>query len=133
MIGISALALAAFVMIVWSMYKDNKDGRTITGGGPSGAGIGSGDAGGNEDSYVMKVINQLNDNGIELYGRDGCPWCSKQKEVFGSLFDDLTYNDCGEGKCPADIKGVPTWRGQGKELSGYADLNKLVDHFNLRV
>lgn len=121
----AGLALLALVVVVWCMYKDNKDGKASTGSAPS--------LYGKDDSYIQKVVNELKRRGCKMYGTSHCPWCKRQKALFGDYFKQVDYVDCANGDCTG-VKGVPMWRdGSGKELSGYASLPKLCEHFNLNV
>ena len=127
---IISILVAIFAMIFLSyiilqMYRENLNGKIITGGYPS-------------TSYIQKVIDALDEKKCVLYGMDGCPWCQKQKEAFGGDFHRLTYKSVNtmnpeDYKELKDINGFPTWKCHktGQVHSGYLDLNKLVDVFNL--
>ena len=38
----------------------------------------------------------LTENGATMYGTATCPYCTKQKEMFGDAFASVNYVDCQE-------------------------------------
>ena len=51
-------------------------------------------------------------SGWIFYGKVGCGWCGKQKELFGSTLDKIVFVDCGTAQedCKAlNIEAYPTW------------------------
>jgi len=54
----------------------------------------------------------LTENDAVMYGREGCGWCTKQKELFGDSFKHITYVECTAKPqlCQQKgISGVPSW------------------------
>jgi len=52
------------------------------------------------------------DKGVVLYGSDECPFCNRQKELFGNSFQNLHYINCHteENKCmEEEVNSLPTW------------------------
>lgn len=61
--------------------------------------------------------------GIIMYGNDGCPWCTKQKEYFANKKIDYTFIDCdAPGSCPNFVHGFPTIVKDGRVMPGYQEL-----------
>src|ERR687885_2260541 len=74
--------------------------------------------------------------GAKFYGTYWCPYCNKQKELFGSqAFSQINYVECDEkGKngrpdlcIKANISGYPTWEIKGQLYSGLQSLQELAD------
>jgi hypothetical protein len=60
--------------------------------------------------------------GIIMYGTNGCPWCTKQKDYFESKKIEYTFKDCDKGECPNFVLGYPTIVKDGKAMPGYQEL-----------
>jgi glutaredoxin len=72
----------------------------------------------------------------KMYGAFWCPYCTKQKEMFGKeAFPLVTYIECdprGENPRPdlctkAGVQGFPTWEIKGKIYSGMLPLDDLAN------
>lgn len=80
-------------------------------------------------SYLKQV-------GAKFYGAFWCPYCTKQKEMFGEqAFRQINYIECdprGNNPRPdlcrkASIKGFPTWEIKGKQYPGMRSLEELAE------
>lgn len=65
-----------------------------------------------------------------MYGRDSCPWCSKQKKEMGEEMKNIQYVSCE--KTPtvcreARISALPTWIINGKRHEGYMPKDKVME------
>jgi len=66
--------------------------------------------------------------GATMYGLATCSHCQKQKALFGTSFQYITYVDCAKEptRCSA-LKGVPTWEFKdGSQLEGEQALSTLA-------
>lgn len=77
----------------------------------------------------LKKIN------AKMYGAYWCPYCTRQKEMFGkSAIQSISYIECdprGENAQPnlckaAKITGYPTWEIKGKQYVGVQSLEELA-------
>ena len=65
-----------------------------------------------------------------MYGRDSCPWCSKQKKEMGEEMKNIQYVNCEEtpAACKeAKIAALPTWIINGKRHEGYMPKDKILE------
>jgi hypothetical protein len=78
----------------------------------------------------------LRQSGAKFYGAYWCPYCNKQKELFGKeAFNQIDYVECdpaGKNARPAlcqqaNIEGFPTWEIKGKKYGGLQPLQDLAD------
>lgn len=84
----------------------------------------------------------LTDKGVIMYGAYWCPHCANQKELFGSDFQFIKYQECdpsGENGNPeicenAGVEAYPTWiDSQGNKLSGTQPLETLANWSNCNI
>jgi hypothetical protein len=84
----------------------------------------------------VALATHLKESGAKFYGTHWCPYCTKQKEVFGKeAFSQINYIECdpaGENAQPdlcrkANIQGYPTWEINGKLYPGMQSLQGLAD------
>jgi len=84
----------------------------------------------------MALARHLKQIGAKFYGAYWCPYCAKQKELFGKeAFSQIDYVECdpaGQNArtelCKAaNIKGFPTWEINGKFYRGIQSLEDLAD------
>lgn len=84
----------------------------------------------------MALANHLKQIDAKLYGTHWCPYCHKQKSLFGNeAFSQLDYVECdpaGKNARPdlcqkANIEGFPTWEIKGKKYGGLMSLQDLAD------
>lgn len=72
----------------------------------------------------------LTDKGAVMYGTKTCPYCAKQKQMFGDSFKYVNYVECTveTQKCIADgIESVPLWTfADGERLEGLQQLETLA-------
>ena len=65
-----------------------------------------------------------------MYGRDSCPWCSKQKKEMGEEMKNVQYINCEQtpAACKeAKIAALPTWIINGKKHEGYIPKDKILE------
>ena len=70
------------------------------------------------DEELLKPNAFQSNKEIKMYGKDSCPWCVKQKEELGDLFDNVKYIDCEKGTCD-NIEALPTWDIDGEITEGF--------------
>ncbi len=85
-----------------------------------------------EPSKYDDFAKCLTVRGAKMYGAFWCPHCTAQKELFGSSFQYVNYQECTVGGkagtyaqvCrDADIKGYPTWKfSDGTEMTEKLEL-----------
>lgn len=80
---------------------------------------------------VLEILAKcLDEKGAKFYGSPTCPWCVKQREMFGQAAEYLPYVDCAEKKdeCEAaNVGGVPDWRfPDGSQQSGMLPAEELA-------
>ncbi|HLP87566.1 MAG TPA: hypothetical protein VK184_03035 [Nostocaceae cyanobacterium] len=72
---------------------------------------------------------------VKMYGAFWCPYCTKQKELFGKqAFTNIQYIECdprGTNARPdlcrkAGVRAFPTWEIQGKKYQGMLTLQQLA-------
>ena len=72
----------------------------------------------------------LNEKGAKFYGNPTCPWCTKQRDMFGLAAEYLPYVDCAEkqAECEeANVGGVPDWRfSDGSQQLGMLPVEELA-------
>ena len=85
-------------------------------------------------SALQSFTQCINANGWKFYGRTGCVWCDKQKQMLGDSLQFIQYVDCADAFkiCrELDITGFPSWiqfAENGDELErwvGYATIETL--------
>lgn len=68
---------------------------------------------------------------IEMYGKNSCSYCQKEKNNFGDSFEFINYIECSTDpkKCVAEgVNFLPTWIfPDGKKLEGVQGLEKLSE------
>jgi len=75
----------------------------------------------------------LSENGVTMYGSNECPFCNRQKELFGSSFEFIDFINCGEEeiKCTdKNVNALPTWlrfTKDGEELGRHVGLLTLKE------
>ncbi len=81
---------------------------------------------GEYDDFAMCLTR----SGITMYGTKTCPYCAKQKQMFGDSFRFIKYVECTveTQKCTADgVRGVPLWTfPDGSRLTGLQQLGTLA-------
>ncbi|HAA28870.1 MAG TPA: hypothetical protein DCE56_15775 [Cyanobacteria bacterium UBA8553] len=84
----------------------------------------------------VALATHLKKIGAKFYGTYWCPYCTQQKDLFGTqAFRQINYIECDEkGKnarpdlcIKANISGFPTWEIKGKLYSGLQSLQALAD------
>jgi len=86
---------------------------------------------------LTKLTQCLTDKGVRFFGTAQCPWCIRQKELFGEAVEFLPYIECTLGiateqeiaMCEeASIGSVPDWRFPGKEpVLGMQSIERIVE------
>mgnify|MGYP001350694135 CR=1 FL=1 len=87
---------------------------------------------GESDSKTNNEKKQNNKNTPQMimYGRDSCPWCSKQKKELGDEMSNVKYINCEEtpAMCKdAKISALPTWIINGKKHEGFMPKTKILE------
>lgn len=84
----------------------------------------------------VALSSHLKQIGAKLYGAHWCPYCHKQKALFGNeAFSQLDYVECdpaGKNARPelcqkARVEGFPTWEINGNKYGGMRSLQDLAD------
>ena len=89
---------------------------------------------------IADLAAHLKKVGAKMYGAYWCPYCTRQKEMFGSAFREIDYVECdprGENARPklcteAGVKGYPTWEVNGKTHVGVQSLEELANASNYK-
>lgn len=90
----------------------------------------------NSGNAEMALAQHLRQRGAKMYGAFWCPYCTRQKELFGQqAFSQITYIECdprGQNGRPdlcrrANVNGFPTWEINGQQYAGMQTLNELAD------
>lgn len=79
---------------------------------------------------ASSVASCLKKQDVIMYGLDSCPFCKKQKKLFGSSFKEITYIECKKNSAACEEAGInqyPTWVYQGEELLGLQSLGALSE------
>lgn len=84
----------------------------------------------------LALANHLKRVKAKFYGAYWCPYCERQKQMFGEqAMKKITYIECDPGGpnpqpklCrQKNIKGYPTWEINGKMYSGMQSLEALAE------
>lgn len=84
----------------------------------------------------VALASHLKQIGAKFYGTYWCPYCTKQKDLFGAqAFRQINYIECDEkgrnGRpdlcIKANISRFPTWEIKGRLYSGLQSLQELAD------
>lgn len=90
----------------------------------------------NSGNAEIALARHLRQRGAKMYGAYWCPYCTKQKELFGrQAFSQITYIECdprGQNPRPdlcrrANVNGFPTWEINGQKYAGMQSLTQLAD------
>jgi len=89
---------------------------------------------------IADLAAHLKKVGAKMYGAYWCPHCTRQKEMFGTVFQSIDYVECdprGENPRPklcreAGIKGYPTWEINGKQFVGVQSFEELAEASNFK-
>jgi glutaredoxin len=85
---------------------------------------------------AIPLARHLKQQGAKMYGAFWCPYCQRQKDMFGAeAFSLIQYIECdprGENAQPdlcrrANITGFPTWEINGKQYRGMQSLDQLAE------
>lgn len=83
------------------------------------------------DPAMTAFAECLTENGVKMYGTAMCPYCTKQKEMFGEAFARVDYVDCQKdpNACTENgIQGVPAWIfADGTMKQGLQDLSVIAE------
>lgn len=88
-----------------------------------------------DSSAILALAKHLRTVGAKMYGAYWCPYCTRQKEMFGEVaFRSIDYVECdprGQNPRPnlckaANIKGYPTWEIKGKMYPGVQSFEDLA-------
>jgi len=83
------------------------------------------------------LANCLTEKGVRFFGTAECPWCTRQKELFGPAAELLPYIECSPNfateqeatMCEeANVGGVPDWRFPGQEpITGMQPIERIAE------
>ncbi|PRP79085.1 hypothetical protein PROFUN_13147 [Planoprotostelium fungivorum] len=89
---------------------------------------------------LEKFTQCMTDNGVSVWGADGCISCQRQKQIFGDSFSNLRYINCEtrQAECEAEkITDTPTWvkKREGKEerVLGFQSFSRLEEFSGCRL
>lgn len=91
---------------------------------------------GQSSTAKIALASHLKQLDAKFYGAYWCPYCHKQKDLFGEqAMRQINYIECDEkGKNPrpglcqkANIKSLPTWEIKGQQYPGMLTLENLAD------
>ena len=77
--------------------------------------------------------NKQSNKKMVMYGRDSCPWCSKQKKEMGDEMQHITYVNCetSPDECrKASVSALPTWVINGKKFEGFMPKDQVLAKLN---
>jgi glutaredoxin len=88
----------------------------------------------NQQPTAAEVAVHLRKIGAKMYGTYWCPYCTRQKEMFGQAFSQINYVECdprGQNPQPslcqtAGIQALPTWEINGRRYPGLLSLPDLA-------
>jgi glutaredoxin len=95
-----------------------------------------GQASSSATSTKLGLASHLKQTGAKFYGTYWCPYCTKQKELFGQqAFSQINYIECDpQGKnaqlelCEkANVTSFPTWEIKGQQYKGMQSLEELAE------
>jgi glutaredoxin len=83
---------------------------------------------------LMSLVRHLKQRGVKMYGADWCPFCQRQKAMFGETFREIDYIECDPNSpkgqpalCEkANIQVYPTWEINGRLFQGLRTLEELA-------
>ncbi|MDO8599547.1 MAG: hypothetical protein Q7S02_05550 [bacterium] len=91
----------------------------------------------NTPSPLNEFATCLNEKGATMYGTYWCPYCKKQKELFGRSFTRAKYVECAMPGNPrsqapvcrdAGVASYPTWIfADGSRTTGVQELAQLAE------
>jgi glutaredoxin len=88
------------------------------------------------NASAIALAQHLKQRGAKMYGAFWCPYCHRQKDMFGAeAFSLIEYVECdprGENAQPdlcrrANITGFPTWEINGRQYRGMQSLEQLAE------
>jgi glutaredoxin len=86
------------------------------------------------DNAERELALHLKKIGAVMYGTYWCPYCNKQKQVFGDAISEIQYIECDpRGNDPHPelcdsfgVSGYPTWQINGRSYSGSYALKDIA-------
>ena len=88
-------------------------------------------------TQLTGLANCLTEKGVRFFGTTECPWCTRQKELFGPAAEFLPYIECSPNfateeeavMCEeANIGGVPDWRFPGQDpITGMQSIERITE------
>jgi glutaredoxin len=88
------------------------------------------------ESAKIGLAKHLRRQKAKMYGAYWCPYCTRQKQLFGSqAFNLIRYIECdprGQNAKPdlcrqANVRGYPTWEINGQQYRGMRSLSDLAN------
>jgi glutaredoxin len=86
------------------------------------------------DNAEQQLAQHLKKIGAVMYGTYWCPYCTKQKKLFGEAISEVQYVECdprGNNASPElcesfGVRSFPTWQINGQSYSGSRDLKDIA-------
>lgn len=86
------------------------------------------------DNAELQLAQHLKKIGAVFYGTYWCPYCTKQKKLFGEAISEVQYVECdprGNNASPElcesfGVRSYPTWQINGQSYSGSRDLKDIA-------
>ena len=88
-------------------------------------------------TQLTGLANCLTEKGVRFFGTAECPWCTRQKELFGEAAEFLPYIECSPNVATeqeiamceeANVRGVPDWRFPGQEpVTGMQPIERIAE------
>jgi len=85
----------------------------------------------------------LTEKEVRFFGTAECPWCTRQKELFGPAAEFLPYIECSPNVATeqelamceeANVRGVPDWRFPGQEpVTGMQSIERIAELSGCRI
>lgn len=89
-------------------------------------------------SKEIEIVKHDNSGEIQsdiiMYGSESCPWCTRQKEELGNLWDTVKYINCEENPdmCGAvEVNALPTWVIKNSKSEGFMKKDEFIKKCNL--
>ncbi|MEW6494634.1 MAG: hypothetical protein AB1589_19255 [Cyanobacteriota bacterium] len=129
-------AAAAFVVLLALTTACSSSDQSQDTSNSQGSNLASAQTNSSNLAAAMALASHLKEIDAKFYGTHWCPYCTKQKELFGKeAFQQINYIECdpaGKNAQPevcqkANIEGFPTWEINGKQYAGLQSLQQLAD------
>lgn len=133
--AISVVLLA----LITSCSRSAPSQQTSSASNTQGLSAASGQTSATEVAAKVALASHLQQIDAKFYGTYWCPYCNKQKQMFGQqAMSKINYIECDpQGKnarldlCEkANIESLPTWEIKGQQYKGMQSLDELANLSN---